>query len=372
LRQFVGKTSVELTEKAELKTTDIVTSTGSKWAVDPLPWTNTFNSSSLQRGCVGCDDPHVSVRTSHPATLLTGILAVSRVTSTNAGTTIVLVLAALVTAFFAIMFYLFTRKEKNDFMKPADAGYSPMMPQGRSPMLQGRSPSVPPAIYPGSGSMTPSVNLLERTGPSQSSIPQSFAVVSARTDSLSNDLMVPSSEGMAFLLVGDIENWQQEGVLELRKVDKAGTRVMRCFISETRGGSGILLEGLLNHSLAYISTMNAVAPRGYPPPAANRFVSICGFTEKESSPDSPFAIVQADENQSYFSIQQCTPDGQPGQPMSRVHCPARTVMNILSADNQLQASVRDAGEPSSLLIQVGQGVDVAFMVCAIIAVYKLS
>lgn len=244
----------------------------------------------------------------------------------------------------------------------AERAASPFVFGGRAGALvsQGQG-STPPG--PGSGSgQAPSIYLGE-TDPS----------------ALCAELMVVTKNGAMLFLDGEIESYQQDDMLTLRKSDHGNEPLLFAYMSETHGESGILLETCLQNTFGFLKTTAAVAKQGQPMPKESlRHMPILRFNGRQANPRGlPYAVVEADQAGHHAIVHGCTPTGDRGPIMLQVYRSSSHCLNLVCPNGVLLATVDEiqvaAGKKNFTrrIFRIAPGCDVALLMCAVIGLHKL-
>lgn len=193
------------------------------------------------------------------------------------------------------------------------------------------------------------------------------------TQAFCRELIAP--EGSNFKFNGKILPYQQEEVFEIRHdgVKQAGHEaVLKCMMSETRGHCGILLETLMGSSVVYLMTDEAVSPKGEHLPQQDRHVALVRMNNRDLPADPlPTAVVEQMNGKNNLCVRWCTPSGQPGDVFVSMIVHTNHGIDLRNKEGSLVASLKgQLGEHG--MLHVAKGMDLALVVSAMIAAYKLQ
>jgi hypothetical protein len=195
------------------------------------------------------------------------------------------------------------------------------------------------------------------------------------TQAFCRELTVPDIRGANFFFHGKIMPYQQEEVFEIRMdgfMQVQNEAVLKCTMSETRGQCGILLETSMGSSVIYLMTDEAVSPKGGHPPQQDRHVALVRMNNRDLAADPlPTAVVERTNGHNNLCVRWCTPSGRPGDVFVSLLVHTNYGIDLRDKEGSLAASLKGKlGEHGRL--HVAKGMDVALVVSAMIAAFKLQ
>lgn len=194
------------------------------------------------------------------------------------------------------------------------------------------------------------------------------------TQAFCRELIVPDIRGANFTLNGKIMPYQQEEVFEIRQDGfmQTGEAVLKCMMSETGGQCGILLETSMGNSVIYLMTDEAVSPKGEHPPQQDRHVALVRMNNRELAADPlPTAVVERTNGHNNLCVRWCTKNGRPGDVFVSMLVHTGHGIDLRNKEGSLVATLKgQLGEHGRL--HVARGMDVALVVSAMIAAFKLQ
>lgn len=197
---------------------------------------------------------------------------------------------------------------------------------------------------------------------------------------LCTQLIVQTQQGVTLLVNGSFEPYQQEEVIDVSNTSRISSEVvLRIFMSEAGKDSGILLESPQRFPIAFLHTGSAVGPKDAPKesPSVQQKKQVlisrasCLTARTGVKNDNYFGLVRPLEGSAVVM----TRGGEPGGPvLLTVNARVGTCeMSVADATGQIIASVqprRQSQQPQHIL-HVQYDVDVAMVLCAVIAAVKL-
>lgn len=194
------------------------------------------------------------------------------------------------------------------------------------------------------------------------------------TQAFCRELIVPDIRGVNFRFNGKIMPYQQEEVFEIRQDGfmQVGEVVLKCMMSETRGHCGILLETSMGNSVIYLMTDEAVSPKGEHPPQQDRHVALVRMNNRDLAADPlPTAVVERTNGHNNLCVRWCTQSGRPGDVFVSMLVHTSHGIDLRNKEGSLVATLKgQLGEHGRL--HVAKGMDVALVVSAMIAAFKLQ